>query len=129
MTALANAGTGFVILDDWDARGKQKGQDVRTIALHIMAEGAKQLQDGAAFVVAPPPIQGIGNAAGVTMQIELRDSSFDLNKLQNTITSLENNARSQSSIQRVMAPFRSSVPQYTIEFDRQKTENLRLTTD
>ena len=30
----------------------------------------------------PPPIQGIGNAGGFTMQIELRDGSFDFAKLQ-----------------------------------------------
>ena len=81
MTALASAGTGFVILDDWDKRGKNKGQDVRSIALHSMATGFREMQDGTAFVVAPPPIQGVGNASGFQMQIEQRDGSFDLGQL------------------------------------------------
>src|SRR3954452_24387001 len=63
------------------------------------------------------------------MQIELRDSSFDLGKLQTMVTAVETNAESQSSIQRVMAPFRSRVPQYTVEIDRVKTETLKLTAD
>jgi HAE1 family hydrophobic/amphiphilic exporter-1 len=80
-------------------------------------------------VVPPPPIQGVGNAAGATLQIELRDSSFDLAKLQNMSSAVEANAASQSSIQRVMAPFRSRAPQYVIAVDRVKTETLQLTTD
>ena len=39
----------------------------------------------------PPPIQGIGNAGGFAMQIELRDGSFDLTKLQ----SITNNDRQE----------------------------------
>ena len=35
-----------------------------------------------ALVLVPPPIQGIGNASGFTMQVELRDGSFDYAKLQ-----------------------------------------------
>ena len=38
--------------------------------------------DARVLVVPPPPIQGVGNASGVTMQLELRDGSFDFAKLQ-----------------------------------------------
>jgi HAE1 family hydrophobic/amphiphilic exporter-1 len=61
------------------------------------------------------------------MQVELRDSSFDLGKLQTTMRAMEANAATQSSIQRVFAPFRSSVPRYTVEIDRVKTETCGLT--
>ena len=33
-------------------------------------------------MVPPPPIQGIGNAAGFAMQVQLRDGNSDFNKLQ-----------------------------------------------
>ncbi len=46
------------------------------------------IEDARTLVVPPPPIQGIGNAAGATMQIELRDSSFDLAKLQASVDAL-----------------------------------------
>ena len=36
----------------------------------------------------PPPIQGIGNAGGFTLQIELRDGSFDLAKLQTLVNAV-----------------------------------------
>src|SRR5258708_26215898 len=76
-----------------------------------------------------PPIRGVGAGAGVTMQIELRDGSFDLAKLQGVVSAMVANAETQSSLQRVMAPFRSSVPQYTVEVDRVKTQTLHVTID
>jgi len=80
-------------------------------------------------VLPPPPIQGIGNAAGVTMQLELRDGSFDLAELQTITNAVESNAQTQSSIQRTMAPYRANVPQYTIAIDRVKTETLHVNVD
>jgi hydrophobic/amphiphilic exporter-1 (mainly G- bacteria), HAE1 family len=123
---LANAGVGYIILNDWSERGK--GEDLLSLFLGLN-KTLEQIEEARILVLPPPPIQGIGNAAGVTMQVELRDGSFDLGKLQNLITAMEANAQTQSSIQRVMAPFRSNVPQYTIEVDRVKTETLRLTVD
>jgi HAE1 family hydrophobic/amphiphilic exporter-1 len=123
---LANAGVGYIILKPWSERGK--GEDLVSLFVGLN-KTLEQIEEASILVLPPPPIQGVGNAAGVTLQIELRDSSFDLAKLQNVTSAVEANARTQSSIQRVMAPFRSGVPQYTIELDRVKTEALRLTAD
>ena len=43
-------------------------------------------------MVPPPPIQGVGDTAGTTMQLELRDASFDLAKLQSIASAVEANA-------------------------------------
>ena len=53
------------------------------------------------LVVPPPPIQGIGNAGGFAMQVQLRDGSNDFVKLQNAVTTLVANAQTQSGLQRV----------------------------
>jgi len=123
---LANGGVVYIILDDWSERGAERGLLPLFTGLN---KALDEIEDARITVLPPPPIQGIGNAAGATMQIELRDGSFDLGKLQNVVSSLESNAASQSSIQRVITPFRSSVPQYTVEIDRAKVETLRLTAD
>ena len=81
------------------------------------------------LVLPPPPIQGIGNAGGFTMQIELRDGSFDLAKLQGSVNAMVQAASTQSGIQRISTPFRASVPQYKVEIDREKVQTLLLTTD
>src|SRR5262249_14197168 len=123
---LANAGVAYIMLKDWGERGK--GEDL--LSLYVgLNKSLDAIEEARITVLPPPPIQGIGNAAGITMQLELRDSSFDLTKLQTIVTAVESNAESQSNIQRVIAPFRSRVPQFTIEVDRVKTEALRLTVD
>jgi HAE1 family hydrophobic/amphiphilic exporter-1 len=123
---LANAGVAYLILKDWGERGK--GEDLLSL-YQGLNRSMGEIEEARILVVPPPPIQGVGNAAGVTMQIELRDSTFDLAKLQTVVSAVETNAQSQSSIQRVLAPFRSNAPQFVVSVDRVKTETLQLTVD
>src|SRR5262249_37610832 len=97
---LANAGVAYIILDDWGERGK--GRDLLSL-YQGLTRSLGEIEEARILVVPPPPIQGVGNSAGTTLQIELRDSSFDLAKLQTIASSMEANAQSQSSIQRVIA--------------------------
>ena len=124
--SLANAGVAYIILKPWSERGA--GEDLLSLFVGLNRSlGA--VEDARSLVVPPPPIQGIGNAAGATMQIELRDSSFDLAKLQASVDALVANAASQSSLQRVQSTFRSGVPQYIVRVDRVKSETLHVTLD
>ncbi len=125
-STLANAGVAYIMLKDWSERGK--GQDL--LGLYTSLNKQLQTVDTANVLVLPPPvIQGIGNAAGFAMQVELRDGSFDLVKLQAVTSAAVRAAEGQSSIQRVIAPFRATAPQYRIEVDRVKVQAVKLTTD
>ena len=77
-----------------------------------------------AFVLLPSPIQGVGNAAGFQMEIELRDESFDFEKLQNVGGAIAENGSTQSGIERIMRPFRAGAPQLQVAVDRTKAETL-----
>jgi HAE1 family hydrophobic/amphiphilic exporter-1 len=123
--ALANAGVAYVVLDDWDARGKAAGEDIRTIAGKLMQEMAA-LQDGRGFVLAPPPIQGIGNVSGFQMQVEQRDGTFDLVKLQDVARDLADQARTQTAIANPISSFRAGAPHLDVEIDRSKAETLKV---
>jgi len=125
-STLANGGVAYIILKDWSERGR--GEDLRSLFIELNRSLAT-IEEARTLVLPPPPIQGIGAGAGATMQTVLRDGSFDLAKLQGVVTAMVANAETQSSLQRVMAPFRSNVPQYTVEVDRVKTQTLRVTTD
>ncbi|CCV11869.1 multidrug efflux RND transporter permease subunit [Mesorhizobium sp. STM 4661] len=125
-STLANAGVAYIILKDWSLRGK--GEDLASLYA-TLNKNLSDMGDGTVLVLPPPPIQGIGNAAGFTMQVELRDGSFDLAKLQGAVEAVTRTAQTQSGIQRVAAPFRANVPQYTVELDREKVQTLGLTTD
>ena len=125
-STLANAGVAYIMLKDWSLRGK--GEDLPNLYT-ALNEKLAAVGDARVLVLPPPPIQGIGNAGGFTMQIELRDGSFDLDKLQGSVNAMVKAAETQSGIQRISAPFRANVPQYRVEVDREKVEALSLTTD
>ena len=81
------------------------------------------------IVLPPPPIQGIGNAGGFTMQVELRDGSTDLAKLQSITDTIVGNAQSQSALQRVSTSFRAAAPQIRVDVDRVKAQTLHVPVD
>ena len=124
--SLANAGVAYVTLKPWSQRGK--GQDLLSLFLG-MNKAMGEVMDARVLVVPPPPIQGVGNASGFTMQLELRDGSFDFTKLQNLTNAVVEAGLSQSSFQRVMTTFRSDAPQYRIDVDRVKAQTLHVSVD
>ncbi|MBY0381362.1 MAG: multidrug efflux RND transporter permease subunit [Xanthobacteraceae bacterium] len=125
-SSLANAGVAYIILKDWDERGA--GEDLRSLIIGLNQK-LGQISEARVSVLPPPPIQGIGNAAGFAMQIELRDGTSDFNKLQAITNAVVENAQTQSALQRVGSPFRSNVPQLDIDIDRIKAQTLHVTTD
>jgi HAE1 family hydrophobic/amphiphilic exporter-1 len=124
--SLANAGVGYIILKDWDARGA--GEDLRSL-VYGLNDKLSTIMEARSLVLPPPPIQGIGNAAGFAMQVELRDGNSDFGKLQALTQAMVANAQSQSALQRVQSPFRATVPQFDVDVDRIKTQTLHVTTD
>jgi HAE1 family hydrophobic/amphiphilic exporter-1 len=125
-SSLANAGVAYVILKDWSQRGP--GEDLRSLVFGLNDKLA-EIDEARILVIPPPPIQGIGNAAGFAMQVQLRDGNADYAKLQAITGALVANAQTQSALQRVSSSFRSMVPQYDVEVDRTKTQTLNVTTD
>src|SRR6185295_1860885 len=99
-SSLANAGVAYIILKEWSARGQ--GEDLRSLFTGLN-HSLSDIPDARIIVLPPPPIQGIGNAAGFTMQIQLRDGSFDLAKLQGIVNTMVDAAQSQSGLQRVQS--------------------------
>ena len=125
--SLPNAGVAYVVLKDWDVRGKEKGQDLFSIYEHLNGTLSDVLK-AKTLVVVPPPIQGIGNANGFTMQVEIRNGNFDFPLLQATADAIVKNGNAQSSLQRLSTSFRAGVPQLSVSVDRIKAETLGITT-
>ena len=62
--------------EERQAAGQEKGQDLRSIVLRL--NGAlRDVPEAIAFASPPPPIQGIGNVSGFTMQVEIKNGDFD----------------------------------------------------
>ena len=122
---LANAGVNYVIFDDWDKRAKAKGQDLVSL-LTVLQKKIESISDGRAFVLVPPPIQGIGNAGGFQMQVQLLGGSFDYRKLDEVTTDVLNTAKAKPQIQRILTTFRPDAPHAGLTIDRVQAETLRV---
>jgi HAE1 family hydrophobic/amphiphilic exporter-1 len=114
-STLANAGVAYVVLKDWSVRGK--GEDLWSLFQQFNRDFAV-INEARIVAFPPPPIQGIGNAGGFAMQLELRDGSFDLTKLQTLTNAVVKDAQTQSGLQRVTSSFRSTVPQMMVDVFR-----------
>ena len=126
MASLANAGVAFVVLKDWDVRLKQKGQDLRSI-YGDLSRSLQTVTQAVAFALLPPPIQGIGNVGGFTMQVEIRNGDFDYALLQNLTDAVIRAGNGQSALRRLNTTFRAGAPQLKVTVDRVKAETLGIT--
>jgi HAE1 family hydrophobic/amphiphilic exporter-1 len=122
---LANAGVNYVMFEDWDKREKEKGQDLISLVLG-MQKKVETLSDGRAFMLVPPPIQGIGNAGGFQMQIELLGGSFSYPRLAETTNAIVDAAQHSPELQRVLTTFREASPHVGLEVDRVQAETLKV---
>ncbi|MBX9701221.1 MAG: efflux RND transporter permease subunit, partial [Acetobacteraceae bacterium] len=121
---LANAGVAYVMLKDWSQRGK--GEDLRSIYFRL-THALEEIEAMTSIILVPPPIQGIGQASGFTMMVQLRDGNFDWPRLEAITGEVVRRAGTQSGIGRVQTPFRASTPQLTVEVNRTKAEELQVT--
>jgi HAE1 family hydrophobic/amphiphilic exporter-1 len=122
---LANAGVVYVMLDDWSKREKAEGEDLVSILRHLQAE-LNNVPDGRANVLVPPPIQGIGNAGGFQMQVELLGGSFNYEKLDELTREVVRVAGENPGLNRVLTTFRPNAPHVTVTVDRIQAETLRV---
>ena len=120
----SNAGVSFVVLKPWDERSKAKGTDILTIAEHLQS-ALSAAPDGRLFIV-PPPIQGIGNAGGLQMQLELLGGSFDYQKLNEVTQQLLKQAEVDPQLQHVLTTFSPGAPHVSVTVDRDRAETLRV---
>src|SRR4029077_13198206 len=124
---LANAGVAFVVLNDWNDRLKQKGEDLRSIAQNLN-RSLQAVTQAMVFALPPPPIQGIGNVGGFTMQVVIRNGDFDYALLQSLADAVVRDGNAQSGLQRLSTSFRAGAPQFRVTVDRIKAETLGITT-
>jgi HAE1 family hydrophobic/amphiphilic exporter-1 len=123
--SLANAGVAFVVLKDWDVRLKEKDQDLSSIYRRL--NGALQgVLSARAFALLPPPIQGLGNVGGFTMQVEIKNGDFDYSLLESLTNTLARDGNGQSALRRVGTTFRATAPELFVTVDRIKAETLGI---
>jgi HAE1 family hydrophobic/amphiphilic exporter-1 len=111
---------------DWDARLKHKGQDLLSINRNLN-RSLQAVPQAIVVALLPPPIQGIGNVGGFTMQVEIRNGDFNYGLLQSLADAVVKNGTAQSALRRLGTTFRAGAPQLRVIVDRIKAETLGIT--
>ncbi|MEP9355610.1 efflux RND transporter permease subunit [Xanthobacter sp. KR7-65] len=125
-STLANAGVTYITLTPWDVRYSTTGQDLLSLYQNLN-KAVADVEQAEVLILVPPAIQGIGNAAGFTMQPQLRNGNFDYRLLEQITTSMVDKARAQSALTHVSSSFRAGAPQIQVDVNRIKAETLGVT--
>jgi len=121
--SLANAGIVYLMLKNWDQRGKN--EDLQHIHRKL-SEQLASVQEARIRLLVPPPIQGLGAASGFQMQVELTDGSYDFGRLQQATDEIVHQANATPPIQTAFTAFRASVPQVALNVNRTKAATLNV---
>ena len=121
--SLANAGIVYLMLKNWDMRGK--GEDLLHIYQNLSAQ-LNRMQEARTRLLIPPPIQGLGAANGFQMQVELTDGSYDFARLQAITDHMVQEANAAPEIDDAFTAFRANVPQLSLRVDRAQAATLNV---
>src|ERR1700720_167453 len=123
-TNAPNAGALFLVLDDFEKRGR----DPRQSAAAIQAQLFRRLSSiQGAFIIPglPPPVMGIGTAGGFRLMIEDRAGQGS-EVLRAATESLVTRAAQTPGIAATFSLFETSTPQVYLNIDRTKAQLLGI---
>ncbi len=118
-----NTGSLFVVLKPWKERTK-KSQSVDAVMSKVN-EIAATYQEPVVFSINPPAIPGLGMTSGLTMQI-LDINNLGADAIAQAIKDIQEKAESDPRIESIMTQYQGSVPQYTIQINRERAKQLNL---
>jgi The (Largely Gram-negative Bacterial) Hydrophobe/Amphiphile Efflux-1 (HAE1) Family len=122
--ATSNSGTIFCMLAPWEKRTKPEEQVpgiMDVIKKRIAAAGIKNAN---IVVIPPPPIRGIGQAAGFSMQIEQGNTNDDVYAFENVVKKFVAEAHKNPAITTAFSYYGAHTPSYDLTVDREKCEKM-----
>ncbi len=116
-----NNGFFFISLKEW----KEREQDVFQIIKELNGKLVYAVPEATAFAFGPPPITGIGNAAGFTIMLQDKGGKTPQYLFENAQRFMAE-ARKRPEIGSVRTTFNPNVPQISLDIDREKVTELNL---
>lgn len=120
----SNMGSLFVILEPWGDR-KSKDESINAIIAKADEIGAS-MQEPVIFSLNPPAIPGLGMTSGLEMQL-LDINALGAAQLKDAVTAIQAEAAKDPRLASVTSLFEGTVPQYTINIDRDRAKMQNLT--
>ncbi|HEY9002548.1 MAG TPA: efflux RND transporter permease subunit [Mucilaginibacter sp.] len=119
-----NSGTMFCMLTPWDQRTTPQ-TSVQGIMDNIKKRVAKAgIKNATVVAIQPPPIRGIGIAAGFSMQIEQGNSTDDIHAFEKNVQKFVAAAKKMPATSTAFCSFTAHTPSYTVTVDREKCQKL-----
>ena len=122
--ANSNNGSIFCMLKPWDDRSTKETRIpglVDVLKKRIAKAGIKNAN---VVVIPPPPIRGIGQAAGFSMQIEQGNATDDIHTFEKVVKKFVSDAHKIPAISSAFSYFSAHTPSYELTVDRAKCEKL-----
>ena len=117
-TNTPNMGTIFFGLDPFELR---QGRSAEQIVQELNGRFFGEIKEGLAFALMPPPVLGLGNAAGYEMYVQDR-AGLGYGELNNQVQMLTGALMSTPGFERPISSYQSNVPQLSAEVDRTKAK-------
>lgn len=111
----------FISPVEWSHRDKNVAEMMR----ELNAKFQSQITDATVFAFGPPPIAGIGNAAGFTMMLQDKGGNSPQYLAENTKNFMAA-AKKHPEIGTIRTTYNANVPQIRLEIDRDKVKELNL---
>lgn len=120
----SNSGTIFCQLKPWDDREKESEQVpgiINVLKQNIAKAGVKQAN---VVVIPPPPIPGIGQTAGFSIQIQQRQTADDVQAFEKVVNKFVTEARRHPAIGNAFTFYSAHTPGFNVTVDREKCKKL-----
>jgi HAE1 family hydrophobic/amphiphilic exporter-1 len=120
----SNSGTIFCMLKPWEERTKPEERIPGIMDLLRKRIAAAGINNANIIVIPPPPIRGIGQAAGFSMQIEQGSTSDDVHAFERVVKKFVAEAHKNPAIATAFSYYGAHTPSYELTLDREKCEKL-----
>jgi HAE1 family hydrophobic/amphiphilic exporter-1 len=124
--ASSNSGSMFLMLKPWEERTTPQ-TSIDGITQTLKKSFAKAgIKNANVVVIQPPPIRGIGLAAGFSMQIEEGNSTDDIHAFEKAVKKFVATAQKIPASSTAFSYFSAHTPSYELTVDREKCEKLGI---
>jgi HAE1 family hydrophobic/amphiphilic exporter-1 len=120
----SNSGTIFCMLKPWEERTKPEEQIPGIMDVLRKRIAAAGINNANIVVIPPPPIRGIGQAAGFSMQIEQGSTSENVHAFERVVKRFVADAHKNPAIATAFSYYGAHTPSYELTLDRDKCERL-----
>ncbi|HEY4108179.1 efflux RND transporter permease subunit [Puia sp.] len=122
--ANSNNGSMFVMLKPWEDRITPNSRVPGLIASLQKKIALAGIKNANVVVIPPPPIRGIGAAAGFSMQIQQGNTSDDIHQFETVVKRFVAEAHKYPSIATAFSYYGAHTPSYDLTVDREKCQKL-----